>query len=185
MRLFIAINLPDAEKTRLTQALQAVAAIDLPARWVESDSLHITLKFLGEVPQGQLPAVAAALAEAAAGAVAFDVALSGFGAFPSLSRPSILWVGVQAGPDMAELHRRIEGAYAPLGFPPDERAFRPHITVARVRKDGRIRDRQAMDRMQADFDYKTEFRATSVDLMHSRLGASRPRYEVLERMEMH
>ena len=185
MRLFIAINLPDAEKTRLTQALQAVAAIDLPARWVESDSLHITLKFLGEVPQGQLPAVAAALAEAAAGAVAFDVALSGFGAFPSLSRPSILWVGVQAGPDMAELHRRFEGAYAPLGFPPDERAFRPHITVARVRKDGRLRDRQAMDRMQADFDYKTEFRATSVDLMHSRLGASRPRYEVLERMEMH
>ncbi len=184
MRLFIAINLPDAEKTRLTQALHAVAALDLPARWVESDSLHITLKFLGEVPQPRLPAVAAALAEAAAGAAAFAVALSGFGAFPSLARPSILWVGVQAGPDMAELHGRIEAAYAPLGFPPDERAFRPHITVARVRKDGRIRDRQAMDRMQADFDYKTEFRATSVDLMHSRLGASRPRYEVLERMEM-
>lgn len=185
MRLFIAINLPDAEKPRLTHALQAVAALDLPARWVESDSLHITLKFLGEVPQARLPAVASALAGAAADAAAFDVALSGFGAFPSLSRPSILWVGVQAGPAMAELHRHIEGAYAPLGFPPDERAFRPHITVARVRKDGRIRDRRAMDRMQADFDYKTEFRATSVDLMHSRLGASRPRYEVLERMEMH
>ena len=185
MRLFIAVNLPDAEKTRLAHALQAVAVPDLPARWVESDSLHITLKFLGEVPQARLPAVTAALAEAVDGAVAFDVALGGFGAFPSLSRPSILWVGVQAGPGMAELHRLIEGAYAPLGFPPDERAFHPHITVARVRKDGRIRDRQAMDRMRADFDYKTEFRVTAADLMHSRLGASRPRYEILERMEMH
>ena len=90
MRLFIAVNLPDAEKTRLAHALQAVAVPDLPARWVESDSLHITLKFLGEVPQARLPAVTAALAEAVDGAAAFAVALDGFGAFPSLSRPSIL-----------------------------------------------------------------------------------------------
>ena len=181
MRLFIAINLPDAEKPRLSRALQDLAANDLPARWVAPDSLHITVKFLGEVPEARLPAVVAALQDGADGVAAFDVALGGFGAFPSLSRPGILWVGVQAGPELAELQGRIERAFIPLGFEAEAREFHPHITVARVRKDGRIADRHVMDRIKASFDYKTRFRANSVDLMHSRPGQGGVRYEVLEK----
>ncbi len=180
----MAINLPDAEKTRLIRSLQALPVADLPARWVEPDALHITLKFLGEVLDARLPEVIGALAAAAADAEAFDVAISGFGAFPSLARPNVLWVGVQAGAEMAELHRRLDRAFVPLGFAAEERAFRPHITVARVRKDGRIRDRAAMDRIKAAFDYKTEFRARSVELMRSRLGGRSARYEVMQRMEL-
>ena len=185
MRLFIAINIPEAERTRLTRALLALATDDLPIRWVDSESLHITMKFLGEVPESRQHAVAIALANAATGAAAFDVVLSGFGAFPSLSRPNIFWVGVQAGAELARLYRRIDAAYVPLGFAADDRDFRPHITVARARKDGRIRDRRTMDRIKAGFDYKAEFRAASVDLMQSRLGPGGSRYEVLERMELH
>jgi 2'-5' RNA ligase len=185
VRLFIAINLPDAEKTRLTRALQAIATSEPAIRWTDAAALHITVKFLGEIAEPRVHAMAASLEEAAAGAAAFDVALSGFGAFPSLSRPNILWVGVQAAPGLAELHGRIERAFEPLGFAADNRVFRPHITVARMRKDGRIRDRQAMDRMKASFDYKTEFRAASVDLMQSRLGRGAARYEILQEMELH
>ena len=181
----MAINLPDAEKRRLASSLQVLPIHDLPARWVEADALHITMKFLGEVSEARLPEVSDALAEASGGAAPFDVAVSGLGAFPSLSRPNILWVGVQADAEMTKLQAHLERVFVPLGFTADERAFRPHITVARVRKDGRIRDRGAMDRIQAAFDYKTKFRVRSIDLMRSRLGGRAPRYEVLERMELH
>jgi 2'-5' RNA ligase len=185
VRLFLAVNLPEAEIPRLTHALQSLPVGDLPVRWVASNSLHITMKFLGEVPTARLSAVAEALQQGCAGAAAVDVAISGLSAFPSLARPNIFWVGVQAGPQLAELHGRIQRSFVPLGFEAETRAFKPHITVARVRKDGRIRDRQAMDRIKAAFDYKMEFRAKSVDLMRSHLGRGGARYEVLEQVGLY
>ena len=143
------------------------------------------MQFLGEVPDTRVAAAGGALAGAVQGIPSFDVELSELGAFPSLARPSILWVGARAAVSLEELHARIDQAFLPLGFEPESRKFHPHITVARMNKDGRIRDRSVMDRMRADFDYKTVFRAGSVDLMRSRLGRDRARYEVIEQMELH
>ena len=185
MRLFIAINLPETVKLRLAGALDALATHDIPARWVAADALHITLKFLGELADSRVPAVGGALAAAAQGIPPFDVELGDLGAFPSLARPSILWVGARAGAALGELHQRVERAFIPLGFEAEPRKFHPHVTVARVNKDGRIRDRSVMDRMRAQFDYTAVFRATSVDLMQSRLGRDRARYEIIEQMELH
>jgi 2'-5' RNA ligase len=185
VRLFLAINLPEAVKLRLADALEALTAYDIPARWVAADALHITLKFLGDVADSRVPAVGAALAVAVQGVPPFDIELGDLGAFPSVARPNILWVGARSGAPLGELHRRVDQGFLPLGFEAESRKFHPHVTVARVNKDGRIRDRSVMDRMRAQFDYKAVFRATSVDLMQSRLGRDRARYEIIEQMELH
>ena len=185
MRLFIAINLPEPETRRLTTALYRLAAQDVAVRWVDAGAVHITLKFLGEVPDQRLPVVQAALEAAVLDVRAFDVSLGGLGAFPSLARPNIFWLGVEAVPELLELQLRIEDAMATLGFEKEERPFKPHITLGRVRKDGRIPDRKRMDRMAIDFDYKGEFRVPAVDLMRSRLSPRGPRYEVVQRMDLY
>ena len=184
MRLFIAINLPEQETRRLGQAVDALARHDIAVRWVDAGSLHITLKFLGEVPEARLPGVQSALADAVAETAPFDVVLGGLGAFPSLSRPNIFWIGISGGAQLLELQRRIDDEMAELGFEREPRAYKPHITLGRARKDGRVPDRKLMDRMVGEFDYKGEFRAESVDLMRSRLSPRGARYEVVERLEL-
>jgi 2'-5' RNA ligase len=186
VRLFVAINLPEPEKQRLSKKLAQIdERYHLPVRWVSPDSLHITLKFLGEVAEPMLPRLKQALAQAVTGTAAFDVAISGFGAFPSSSRPNIFWVGAESVPALIEVQRRIEAVTAPLGFETEARAYTPHITVGKAQKDARVRDRGTMDRIARDFDYKTVLHVRSVDLMRSHLGGQRPaRYEVLERMEL-
>lgn len=185
MRLFIAINPPEPETRRLTTALYRLAAQDVAVRWVDAASVHITLKFLGEVPDQRLPAVHAALEEAVLDTPAFVVSLGGLGAFPSLARPNIFWLGVQGPPELLAVQQRIEDAMSRLGFEKEDRPFHPHITLGRVRKDGRVPDRKRMDRMAADFDYKGEFRVQSVDLMRSRLNPRGARYEVVQRMDVY
>jgi RNA 2',3'-cyclic 3'-phosphodiesterase len=185
LRLFIAINLPEPETRRLSTALYRLAAQDVAVRWVDVASLHITLKFLGEVADQRLAAVQAALEEAVLDAPAFEVSVGGLGAFPSLARPNIFWVGVEGPPELDEVYQRIEEAMSGLGFEKEERPFKPHITLGRVRKDGRVPDRKRMDRMAADFDYKGEFRVQSIDLMRSRLSPRGARYEVVQRMDVY
>lgn len=186
MRLFIAINLPDNEKQRLGAALAAIAERHpLPVRWVATDSLHVTLKFLGQTAESMMPQLEQALHDASDDSEQFDVTIGEFGAFPSSSRPNILWVGVTAPADLLKLQQRIEAGVARLGFEPEGRAYKPHITVARVEKNARIRDRAQMDRIVTEFDYKQVIRVRSVDLMRSFTGPRGARYELLRKVDLH
>ena len=168
----------------MNEALAGLNSHALPVRWVDRDSLHLTVKFLGEVPDQNLPAVRNALQRGVSGRRVFDVALHGLGAFPSLGRPSILWVGISGPPALGILQQSIEAEFQEIGFEPETRPFNAHVTVARVRKSAQIRDRALMDRIVADFRYKTEFAVTSADLMRSHLGPRGARYEVVARMEL-
>jgi len=106
--------------------------------WVAPRNLHLTLKFLGSVPEEQIDVVARALREASADASPFEARVRGLGAFPSVRRPRVVWAGVTDGAaDMIELARRADAALAALGFPRDERPFSPHVTLGRVREPGR------------------------------------------------
>jgi 2'-5' RNA ligase len=183
VRLFVAINLPASEQSRLSSELQRVAT-ELPARWVAADALHITLKFLGNVADPAVDQIRRALHEAAASSSAFDVALGGFGAFPTLARPSIFWVGASSA-DLLGLQARVEDAYQHIGFAKEARAYRPHITVGRLPSHVQLRNRGLMDRIAGDFDYKAVFRAKTADLMRSQLSPRGARYEVLERVVLH
>ena len=184
MRLFVAINLPDAQKQRLAAALAPFTELALPVRWMAADSLHITIKFLGNVADERVAGVRAALQAAAGASAAFDVAIRGFGAFPTLSRPHVFWVGVEPAPALRELQQHVERELNALGFEAEARTFTPHITVGRPRKGEAVRDRALMDRMAGGFEYNEMIRVQTVDLMRSQLGSQGARYEVMDRMEL-
>jgi 2'-5' RNA ligase len=113
-------------------------AAELPVSWVAPENLHITVKFLGRIDETRVPAVIEALHTAATGRHAFDLEIVSLGAFPSPTRPRVLWAGVTEGETpLAALAAAVDDALAPLGFPRETRAFTAHVTLARVREPRR------------------------------------------------
>ncbi|MGQ0560726.1 MAG: RNA 2',3'-cyclic phosphodiesterase [Gemmatimonadota bacterium] len=181
MRLFLALNLPDAEQARLAGVLATLEQSPLPFRWVESEALHITLKFLGQVEEDRLAAIRRATRAALAGISPFDVDLDGFGAFPSRARARVIWLGVAAPPVLTTLQQNLEQHIEPLGFPREPRPFHPHITLGRARPNAGHVDAAALDRITGSFGYKARIRIDAVDLMRSHTGSRGARYERIER----
>ncbi len=137
IRAFVALPIPDPVRESLAALLRAAAPPRSPVRWVAPGSIHLTLKFLGEVEPEKIEAAKAALSNFSWNLAPFAFTLSGVGAFPGLKRPRVLWVGVTDGADrVVALAEKVEGALASLGFPREERAFSPHLTVGRVNGPG-------------------------------------------------
>lgn len=181
MRLFVAVNLPDAERHALAEALSGLSRGTLPVRWTARDGLHITMKFLGEVDDALAAPLGEALAPALADVKPFDLSLGGFGAFPSLEQPRVLWVGVERHPALELLANDVERALAGFGFAPELKPFQPHITVGRVKKDARAAALKPLARRVVEFAYEGTMIVEGVDLMRSTPGASGSRYEVVRR----
>lgn len=141
VRAFVAIHLDAATRAALASAaldLHAPAA-GLPVAWVAPENFHVTLKFLGGVNEGRVPDVIQALHAAAAGHRALEMHVGGLGAFPSATRPRVLWAGIVGGGEaLAVLAAAVDERLAALGFPREARAFAPHITLARVREPRRV-----------------------------------------------
>ncbi len=102
--------------------------------WVAPGNLHLTLKFLGNVEEARIDEIVASLRGAVVEVATFDATVSGLGAFPTPARPRVVWAGVSVGANaMVQLARRVDGALAALGVPPEARPFSPHVTLGRVR----------------------------------------------------
>lgn len=142
VRAFVAIELPPSVRSQLGALIDRLAR-RAPAgavRWVRPEAIHLTLKFLGQVPEARLGPLAQALADAARGRPAFSVRLAGLGVFPNPERPRVLWLGVEdPGGPLARLQRDLEGALAALGSPREQRGFSPHLTLGRVRREASAR----------------------------------------------
>ena len=134
IRAFIAIEIPETIQARLDQVISDLKKQDREhvLHWSQAKNIHITLKFLGETPLSKLESLSQILAEQAARQAPFDINLGGLGAFPAPARPRVFWMGMEAPPRLAILQKEIEQAVIPLGFPAEERAFTPHLTLARV-----------------------------------------------------
>jgi 2'-5' RNA ligase len=134
MRLFIALTLSDEVRLELA-ALQARIASPL-LRQAAPAGLHLTLQFLGETNEASVPQLLDALTMLPA--MPLRLQLAGVGAFPDLRKPRVVWAGVGGQlAELAQLQAAVVAATAPLGFAPDERPYRPHLTLGRVRQDGR------------------------------------------------
>ncbi|MBI4544625.1 MAG: RNA 2',3'-cyclic phosphodiesterase [Gemmatimonadetes bacterium] len=179
MRLFVALNLPAAERDRMYEAAAALRAAGLPVRWVEPEFIHLTLKFLGAVAAEQVERVQALLDTVAAGGSPVDLALAGCGAFPSVQRPRVIWVGAEAVPQLASLQEQLERGFESLGFRREQRAYHPHITLGRAHADARPADFRRLPELVAGFSYQGVLPARTLDLMQSRLSPAGARYEVL------
>ena len=140
IRAFIAIELPEAILGELDN-IEARLKPQMPhdaLRWVKADSIHLTLKFLGQVPSDQLDLITSSLRTAAAAHAPFVLEVKGAGCFPNIHRPRVVWVGVQEHDHRLHgLQRAVENAIAPLGYPTEIRDFTPHLTLGRVARDAR------------------------------------------------
>lgn len=134
IRTFVAINLNTELKGEVEQVMQEFSHIR-EVRWLNSQQIHLTLKFLGGVEEGRLDEVFTGVERAALGCRPFEMSLRGLGVFPNLRRPRVVWVGVRTESDhLTRLAEDVDKTLAELGFPREERTFRPHITLGRVGK---------------------------------------------------
>jgi 2'-5' RNA ligase len=169
MRTFLALVPSEAEQARLADAAAGLRDAGFPVRWVPAGNVHLTLKFLGEVSEERVREVCSAVDGAAAGVGPFKMAVGRFGAFPSLRRPQVIWVGVELDSTLGSLQESVEEALASLGFPREERRFRPHMTLGRARKRVSPNEFRGLDDLVSRMEYHDAFRIRSVDVMSSRL----------------
>ena len=141
IRSFIAIELPDEIRHALAEVQKHLRPDVGGVRWVEPGSIHLTLKFLGDIPAEQIQPIVAAAMGAVQDEPPVSLGVSGLGAFPNPRRPRVIWVGIEGDVErLGRLQTRLEEALGPLGFPREERAFRPHLTVGRVKDPRRPPD---------------------------------------------
>ena len=134
MRLFIAVDLPVSLKERLGEIVAELSACGADVRWVHADSMHLTLKFLGNVEPGELVAIDGVLSRVAGTAQSTHCRLRNLGSFPHLRRPRVLWIGVETiDAALLSLHAELDASLAEIGFAKEKRGFHPHITLGRVR----------------------------------------------------
>jgi 2'-5' RNA ligase len=134
LRSFIAVKIPVKIQSTIAHNTASLQK-DLPkplVRWVASQNLHLTLKFLGDVSPANLERLAEGLKAEAAAHEPFPMSVGGLGAFPTPRRARVIWIGLQSPPAFAALQRGVEAAAARLGYAAEERPFSPHLTIGRV-----------------------------------------------------
>ncbi len=135
IRSFIALSLPDSVRTGLHDIQSRLKSEVSGARWVRPESIHLTLKFLGDTPADLLDRIGADLQDWTRGVSGYTLHPRDMGAFPGFRRPRVLWIGFE---DIPEPHHQLvdifENALFRLGFPREQRRHRPHLTLARFRK---------------------------------------------------
>jgi len=129
MRVFVALDIDDSIRVRLEKFLDGVRGFAPEARWVLPESMHVTLKFIGEKPSETVGEIKQAMDTIRAGA--FEISFRGYGFFPTSKSARVFWVGIAAGPQLAALANSVDEATAALGVPKEEHEFSPHLTLAR------------------------------------------------------
>lgn len=144
IRSFVAIELPDPAQDALrgvSERLRRKVPYD-SVRWSRVSGIHLTIKFLGDVSEADLPKIKTALAQVGQRHGPFRFTIGGVGCFPNVKRPRVVWVGIEeVTGSLAALQRDVEKSLAALGFQPEKRAFHPHLTLGRTKRNVGSRDR--------------------------------------------
>ena len=129
MRLFIALDIDESMRERIRRFMDGVSGFAPDARWVRPESMHITLKFIGEKPAEAVELIKQELAEIRSEAM--NIAVRGFGFFPSAKAPRVFWIGIESGPQLAALAAAVDDATGKVGIPKEDHPYSPHLTLAR------------------------------------------------------
>ncbi len=193
MRIFIALDIDDAIRQRVQVFMEGVSGFAPDARWVRPESLHVTLKFIGNKSAAEVEAIKQALTRISANT--FEISFHGFGFFPTSKAPRVFWIGVEAGSQLGDLAKSVDERTASLGVPREEHSFSPHITLARRGSSGEPRWRKG-DKFNLSFQTLQERLATmrapefgtmtalEFFLYESQLGRGGARYTKIARFEL-
>jgi len=173
VRSFIAIELPNELKLGLSQLEAQLKSGKQPGvKWVNPYSIHLTLKFLGNIAVDRTNEVTKAMSEAVQGISPFHLEVKELGAFPNLRRVQVVWVGISGEVDrLGQLQQRIESNLARLGFAPESRPFTPHLTLARLRNQASLDERQRLGELIAGtrFEVAYTIKVDTISLIRSQL----------------
>jgi 2'-5' RNA ligase len=179
MRIFVGLDIDEAIRERISRFMDGVREFAPEARWVGPESLHLTLKFIGEQPEAAVEQISRALSQVRGSAV--QAAFRGYGFFPTAKSARVFWIGIEAGPELSSVARSVDQATASLGIPKEERPFSPHLTLARGGDGSGSPRRQKGDRPNRSFQRLQEKLAV---LSQTEFGAMTAREFFLYRSEL-
>lgn len=185
-RVFCAINLPiEVREKVVAQSISLrKARPEAYASWSKPDNIHVTIKFLGDIPQSRVGSLSTAAALASGGLESFPISVQGSGVFPTRGRPRALWIGIaDLEGKLGELYHRLEEECAEAGFSKEARAFHPHLTLARLRKPEGARA-LAEAHKQMHFE-PIEFSVSELLVIRSELSSAGSKYTTISRHPLH
>ncbi len=172
IRSFVAVELTEEIKQALGQIVASFKSSGRSwVKWVNPGSVHLTLKFLGNIAVSRTGEITGAIEEAAQGVPPFLLEVKGLGVFPNIRRVQVAWVGISGEVDkLLLLQKRLESNLANLGFTPESRPFTPHLTLARVRNQVSLDERQGFGQLIAGTEFKAgSIKVDAISLMRSQL----------------
>ena len=179
MRAFVAVTPPEDVRAALHDAAEPLrAALDDAVRWVDAAKLHVTVRFLGEQPDALVARLVERVAAAVRGRTPFSASVATPGAFPSLRRPRVLWMGMRANPALDALYEDVARACEAEGLAREPQRWHPHLTLGRVRQGVRV-DAAALAGAAGAVRTEETFIVRSVDVMQSELSSAGARYHRL------
>ena len=183
MRTFIAVPLPPEARTLLADVQAEMRSFRADVKWTAPDSIHLTLKFLGEIDPAILPALAGLLREQTAVEAPFTMRMYGLGGFPNARNPRVIWFGLEGDlRALSSLQAKVESACAKAGFPPEQRPFRPHFTLGRVRSKSNLQP--LTDYIKIGSALEHTFTVKNLNIYQSTLRRQGAVYAVLEEIEL-
>ena len=180
IRTFIAFALPDHVKSALGDVQEGLKAGGLKAKWVRLQGIHLTLKFLGNIAVDQVDAVAAGMAEGVRKFGPLSLGARGVGVFPNVRKPRVIWAGLAGDLEqLGEMQRNIDAALSDIGFAPEKRAFKGHLTLGRFK--GRAESRRVARALEEYSGFETQtFTAQQLVLFKSQLEPTGAVYSQLK-----
>jgi 2'-5' RNA ligase len=184
IRSFLAIELPATVQAKIGKIEEAAKATSADVRWVSPGKIHLTLKFFGNIEESKIDSIAAAIQGPIGAAKPFHLSVRGTGAFPNLRNPRVIWIGLVDGEGgLAALQKEVESSLEKIGFEPEDRPFRPHLTLGRVKSN-----RGKEDLIRSVEKYREEeigtFQVERVVLFKSDLTPTGPIYTSLREIKL-
>lgn len=153
LRTFIAVDFPPEIVSKIAKIIQyfKTQTPEKALKWVPPENLHLTIKFLGDIPENKLDQVKRILTESVAGRLPFNIEIEGLGMFPNKNKPRAVWLGINCDHTLSDIHQSLDQNLKAVGIDPEQRRFSPHLTIARVRRDIQTDARQAIGHTLAQF----------------------------------
>jgi RNA 2',3'-cyclic 3'-phosphodiesterase len=188
VRTFIAVDFPPymLKKIEEITAFFRTLTPEKDLKWVETNNLHLTIKFLGEIEEHKLAQVKHTLSQALKDQISFDIEINGLGIYPNRNNPRVIWLGIMGANPLTEIHKVLNRELTALEFTPEQRAFSPHLTIARIRRH--TDHKQARQIGEILSEYKVEslggITIEQVHLYQSVLTPSGPIYSLLHTVDL-